>query len=48
LQAADLATYLYNRRKTVTESNPKAHEQKVLMWRKLGPAINRGRTRTWP
>lgn len=48
LQAADLATYLYNRRQTHMETNHKAHEQKVLMWRKLGPAVNRGRTRTWP
>jgi hypothetical protein len=48
LQAADLATYLYNRRKTHNEANQKAHEQKVLMWRKLSPAVNRGRARIWP
>lgn len=48
LQAADLATYLYNRRTTHSETTLKAHDEKQQMWRNLAPAINRGRARTWP
>ncbi|WP_187270725.1 DUF3800 domain-containing protein [Lacisediminihabitans profunda] len=50
LQAADLVTYLYNRRSTVTESDPRAVLARDSMWAAIDPAMvwPRGRARTWP
>ncbi|MDQ0101148.1 hypothetical protein J2T10_000767 [Paenarthrobacter nicotinovorans] len=48
LQASDLVTYLYNRWKTVEESDPRAVESKALMWADIVPAVRRGSQRIWP
>jgi len=50
LQAADMVTYLYNRRATIRESDRRAEEQKLLLWQAISPACQwpRGRTRIWP
>lgn len=48
MQAADLATYIYNRRKTIVEKDPRAVEQKTLLWSSLLPAVQRGNQRVWP
>jgi hypothetical protein len=50
LQAADLVTYLYNRRMTIVDSDRRAAEKKILMWRSIEPALlyPRGRARIWP
>lgn len=48
MQAADLATYIYNRRKTIVESDPRAADQKARMWQSLLPAVQRGNQRVWP
>lgn len=48
LQAADLVTYLYNRRKTVVESDPRAHDEKTLLWSDIRRTVNRGGQRIWP
>ena len=50
LQAADLITYLYNRLKTVHETDPRADRQKTAMWGIIEEAASwpRGRARIWP
>lgn len=50
LQAADLVTYLYNRRMTVAESDQRSHLQKHKMWQMVEAAAcwPRGRARIWP
>jgi hypothetical protein len=48
LQAADLVTYLYNRRKTIVESDARAHDEKTLLWGDIRRAVNRGGQRIWP
>lgn len=50
LQAADLVTYLFNRKTTVAEGNPKTQAVKDLLWEIIAPACAwpRGRSRIWP
>lgn len=50
LQAADLVTYLFNRKTTVAEGNPKTQAVKDLLWEVIEPACSwpRGRSRIWP
>jgi hypothetical protein len=48
LQAADLITYLYNRKKTVKELDPRAEEEKTLLWADIRRTVNRGGQRIWP
>lgn len=50
LQAADMVTYLYNRMKTVPETDARAHKAKHDLWSVIEPAAiyPRGRYRTWP
>jgi Protein of unknown function (DUF3800) len=42
LQAADLAVYLYRRRHTHTETDPRAERTWESLWRSLEPAIVHG------
>lgn len=48
LQASDMATYLYNRKRTYRERDERAVEAKVRMADALRPAVNRGSHRIWP
>lgn len=48
LQAADLATYLYNRQRTMQETDERATVAKTRMRDALHPAILRGTHRIWP
>ncbi|MDR6417582.1 DUF3800 domain-containing protein [Pseudarthrobacter sulfonivorans] len=48
LQASDLITYLYNRRKTVKEQDARAEDEKTLLWADIRRTVNRGGSRIWP
>lgn len=51
LQAADMATYIFNRKVTVQESNPKAVKEKEKLWEIFGHSIytpGQGIGRVWP
>lgn len=50
LQAADLVTYIYNRWKTVRETDERADAQKTRLWSTIRPAASypRGQHRIWP
>lgn len=50
LQAADMVTYIYNRVMTVSETDMRAHRQKLAIWQIIDGAARwpRGRARIWP
>lgn len=50
LQAADLVTYIYNRKRTVTETDERATKAKKRMMHTIRPALTqpRGCHRIWP
>lgn len=50
LQAADLVTYIYNRKRTITEKDQRAEAAKKLMYDTIRPALtsSRGSHRIWP
>ncbi len=50
LQAADLVTYIYNRRMTIRTGDPRMLKAQSNLWQTIAPAAQwpRGRARTWP
>lgn len=50
LQAADLITYLFNRRHSIIETDPRAQRQKEKLWYAVSPMFNRprGLIHIWP
>lgn len=50
LQAADMTTYIYNRLRTVTETDTRAEKAKQELWAAIQPSTGspRGGARIWP